>query len=296
MISLEFTENGTTRKKLEFPNEWDEMTAAQVRFIFQQYELLAARAITNREFRIRVVYNLLGLGRPSLKSAIHMNVAENVARLCEHLDFLFNEGTDQDEVPALSFNSVQNALPTVRLSARTFIGPSTLCQDLTFGEFRNAALALNTFFRTEDNSSLDECIAHLYRPAAARPNKAGRKVKAVKPSTFEQELALISKMAPWQKNLIMLWFASCIHFLQNEKITISGEDIDMKMLFTTTSEDGASFSATWNDLLVEVAREGTLGTAEEVDEAPFMFIILLMWTNYKGNKRNERKFNKANKS
>lgn len=300
MKSINFTEDGAVRHSVMLPEAWEEMTASQVRYVFRQYERLAARTIGEKEFRILVLYHLMGLrGRPSLAATIHPGIVENLTLLCKELDFLFLAGDQPQEVPPLSFRSVQNALPSVRVSARTLTGPATLCQDLCFGEFRNASLALNTFFKTEDPADLDECIAHLYRPRAARPNEAGRKVKPVTAGSFEQDLKTVSRMEPWQKNLIMLWFSSCIHYLQTETLCIAGEEIDMKKLFSSSSSSGngeMGFQTTWNDLLMQLARDGSIGTVNQVDETPLMFVFLLLWTNFKENKRHEREHAKTKKA
>lgn len=295
MKSIEFTEEGAVRHRILIPENWDEMTASQVRYVFRQYERLSTREITEREFRILVLFHLMEIdASPSRKALFQPSIIENLTVLCKELDFLFAEDGAQS-VPPLSFQSIQNALPSIRIRCRSFFGPAALCTDLTFGEFRNASLALNTFFKTENPADLDECIAHLYRPAALRPNEAGRKVKPVTAGTFDRDLKVISRIAPWKKNLIMLWFSSCIHYLQNETITVSGEEIDMKLLFSSSGDGNQGYQATWNDLMMQIARDGTIGTVSQVDDTPLMLVILLMWTNYKENKRNERQFEKIRK-
>lgn len=297
MIKIDFrNEKNQITRSVNMPESWDEMSAAQVRIIFEKYEDLAGGKITRRQFEILAVYTLVGITRgPSALAARNAAIIENVTGLIKYVNFLFIDANPEIPVPQLSFKSIQNPLPSITVKGRKLYGPATLCQDLTFGEFRNAAMALNGFFNTEDIVSLDECIANLYRPRAAKANKAGRRVKPVKIETFEDDVAAVSTIKPWQKNLVMLWFASCINYLQSGTISLGGEEVDLKMLFSDSDEPGTQ-PATWNDLLLQVSREGTIGNIEAVDEAPLMMILLHMWSNYKENKRNERIIKKVKKT
>lgn len=294
-IDLTPTAGGPAVKTLKMPESWDEMSASQVQYIFQQYERLAKGELTRRQFEVLAVYRLIGLQRgPSRSAAVSSSIVENISKLCELISYIYYSTPEDGTVPQLSFRSIQNPLQSVKCGGRSLCGPSTLGQDLTFGEFRSAAMALNTFFETEDPAALDECIAHLYRPRSMNPNKAGRKVRPVRVDTFEDDVKVVSAMLPWQKNLIMLWFASCINFLQTEKLTLGGEVVDLGLLFSGGEESDGQ-KTTWNDLLLQIAREGTIGNMDAVDEAPLMTIILHMWSNYKENQRNERNIKKAKK-
>ena len=291
MIKVDFRDGDKLIRSVNMPENWDEMTADQVRYVFEVYERLVSGELTKVQFEVRVVYKLLGILRgPSRKAAYDRDIINNVNALRQCLSFLYNN--PEEDIPQLSFRSIQNPLPSIIAGKRRLCGPATLCQDLTFGEFRNASMCLNQFFQTEDTSSLDECIAHLYRPRCSKSNKAGRKVRPVQVDTFEAEIKAISEIPAWQKNLVMLWFASCINYLQTGTISIGGEEIDLQKLFQEGDESSVH-PATWNDLLIQIAKEGTIGNTEAVDDAPLMIIILHMWSNYKENKRNERNIRKA---
>lgn len=296
MIKINFTDGDQHNVSADFPEGWDEMTTTQVQYVFRQYERLASGAISLRRMQVLVVLNILGIRKISPGTARHQAVTENITRLCELTAFLFaKENGRAPDIPALSFQSVQNPLPSIIVGKRHLTGPGTLCQDLTFGEFRNAAMALNVFFKTEDPEALDECVAHLYRPRSIRANKAGRFVRPVRAESFGAEVEAMKAVPSWKKNIVMLWFASCIHYLQNETITLNGEEVHLRLLFADNTDSGG-LQATWNDLLVQIAREGTVGTMDAVDEAPLMMVIAHMWSNYKENKRNEKNLKKAQKA
>lgn len=287
MTQIEFYDKAMNASvKAEIPSSWDEMTAKQVCFVFKEFDRCSRGEISPLLMNIHVLYHFLGLKFRPDKSIYESDTAcQNIYLLCEnHLAFLF-EKKDDTQFLNLSFKSVANPLPTVRVgTARSLLtGPATLCQDLTFGEFRHAAIALNAFFQSNDMADLDECIAFLYRRRSMRANRAGRNVKAFSDSA----VAEAAKMSPWQKDLIMMWFASCLNFLQTQSLKLNGEDVDLALLFAGDgSDNGPAF--TWNDLLVQLARDNTVGNLDRVDEEPLFSIIALMWANFKENKRYEK--------
>lgn len=296
MTKFEFTDqDGKHRFTVKIPSKWEEMTAPQVQYVFRLYESLANGKLTPLQLKIKALYCFLGLKRDPSRDAAHNSaIVQNVTEMVKCLDFIFVASEDPAGIPQLSFGSVMNPLPSVRVKARALTGPAALCQDLTFGEFRSAAMALNAFFKTEDIASLDECIACLYRPRSARPNRAGRRVKPILPESFPGEIREVATLPSWQKNLIMLWFSACIGFLQSGTLVLGGEEVDMRQLFAGDGDAGGP-PATWNDLLVQIAKDGAMGDMDAVDDAPLMTVILHMWTNYKESKRHERAARKAKK-
>lgn len=284
MTNIKFADdNGEIRISGDIPSSWEEMTANQVQFVFREYGRCLNGEISPMMLSLEIIYNFLGLGRtPSEGAARTSKICQNLYILCEQtLGFLFING-EKDTMPRLSFNSVMNPLPAVRSGiARTLLtGPASLQQDLTFGEFRHASAALNAFFKSGEVSDLDECIAFLYRRRSLRPNRAGRRVKPFSMETIKDDIALASGIEDWQKNLIMMWFSSCIGFLQSGTLTLNGEEVDLSKLFSGDgSGKGPAF--TWNDILVQMARDNTIGNIDRVDEEPLFSILAIMWTNHK---------------
>lgn len=281
MTTIEVQENG---KKVEIPSSWPEIPADTIQKIFRIHDrVLKEKSGSLLEFNVRVLYLLLGI-RPSWKVMLHPgNAPENVYLLCESaLGFLF---TEDKKGARLSFDDIRNPMP----KAGRLYGPDDLLQNLTFGEFRQAAMALQQFFKGYDISDLDDCIAILYRRRRGKANRAGRRVTPMGSRQFFADRKAVEKMAPWRKNLIMMWFSACLKYLQTQTITLNGEDVEMAKLFSNSKGAGASaITYTWNDLLVQIAKEQTIGTMERVDEEPLFSILALMWSNYKEAKRNEK--------
>ena len=286
MNTIEVFETG---KVVQVPGSWREMTPEQVRGVFRIFERCLRRGESPLDFNVRVLWMLLGVRRTvkgwftDIFNGSSSVRDENVYRMCEtFLGFLFSE-----ESAALTFDSVANPMPVVRLGLVRLYGPGELLQDLTFGEFRYASAAINRFFRSHEPEDLDECIAFLYRRRCRKANRAGRMVPDVDQRNARGHIHRASRLKGWQKNLVMMWFAACLKYLQSGVLEINGEEVDLSKLFAG-DEKSSGISFGWNDLLVEVAKENTLGNIDRVDEEPLFSVLSIMWHNYKERKRNEQ--------
>lgn len=286
MNTIEVFETG---KVVQVPGSWREMTPEQVRGVFRIFERCLRRGKSPLDFNVRVLWMLLGVRRTvkgwftDIFNGSSSVRDENVYRMCEKfLGFLFSE-----ESAALTFDSVANPMPVVRSGLVRLYGPGELLQDLTFGEFRHASAAINRFFRSHEPEDLDECIAFLYRRRCRKANRAGRMVPDVDQRNARGHIHRASRLKGWQKNLVMMWFAACLKYLQSGVLDINGEEVDLSKLFAG-DEKSSGISFGWNDLLVEVAKENTLGNIDRVDEEPLFSVLSIMWHNYKERKRNEQ--------
>lgn len=286
MNTIEVFETG---KVVQVPGSWREMTPEQVRGVFRIFERCLRRGESPLDFNVRVLWMLLGVRRTvkgwftDIFNGSSSVRDESVYRMCEKfLGFLFSE-----ESAALTFDSVANPMPVVRSGLVRLYGPGELLQDLTFGEFRHASAAINRFFRSHEPEDLDECIAFLYRRRCRKANRAGRMVPDVDQRNARGHIHRASRLKGWQKNLVMMWFAACLKYLQSGVLEINGEEIDLSKLFAG-DEKSSGISFGWNDLLVEVAKENTLGNIDRVDEEPLFSVLSIMWHNYKERKRNEQ--------
>lgn len=283
-----------TGERVSLPSSWDEMSAEQVQFVFRTYGECILRGGSPLEFNVRVLSHLLGL-RFSLRTALVESLAgdeatrldENLAMLCDKcLGFLLEVEPETLQC-RLTFDSVTNPLPVVKSGRFRLYGPSDLLQDLTFGEFRHASVAMQSFLRSGKEAELDECIVFLYRRACKKANRAGRKVVAVDASNIEEEMKFVSRLEAWQKNLILLWFSSCLKFLQTRDVAINGERVELGRLFNSEGDEKGGYGFGWNDLAVQIAKEQTIGNMERVDEEPLFGILGIMWHNFKEQKRYE---------
>ncbi len=271
-------ESYETGRKSSFPSSWDEMSPKQICFAYREFEKVCQEKISLLEYNIIMLFYFLGIKPKRPKG----QAAENVYYICERcLGFLLSE--DNGTV-SLAFKSVENPLPRIG----KLHGPLTLLQDLTFGEFRHATMFMTAFAKSRNVEDLDDCVAALYRRKAKSFNRAGRRAASLDSEDYRKDLRVVSRMAAWQKNLILQWFCNCLQHIQGGQIILDGEDVDLSLLFSNGGEASGALSCTWNDLLVQIAKDQTIGNIERVDEEPLFSVLRIMWSNYKEAKRYEK--------
>ena len=276
------TESG---KAVDFPSSWDELKPRQIRRIWKIQDRCLRKGESPLAFSLRVLFYLLGM-RPPLAAQSNRKFCENAYMLCDQcLGFMFS-----DDGTTLHFTSTANPIPRIGLRR----GPGDMLQKLTFGEFRHAAAALRSYARSRNAADLDECLALLWRTPSLKINRAGRSATPPGGLMFRMDLAMTKRMASWRKTLTLAWFCNIMQRLQSGKLIIDGETIDLSLLFSSRGRKHG-LECSWNDLLVQLAKDGILGNIERVDEEPLMSILSIMWSNYKEAKRYEETL-KANKS
>ena len=85
----------------------------------------------------------------------------------------------------------------------------------------------------------------------------------------------------------MMWFSACLKYLQTGSVVLDGEAVELSALFSGEGNTGG-VGFGWNDLLVEIAKENTIGNIDRVDEEPLFSVLSIMWHNYKERRRNEQ--------
>ena len=279
-----------TGKTASVPSSWNEMSPKQVRETFRIFDYCVRSGLSPLDFNVRVLYMLLdirktvrGFFQDISGSEAFQRRSENVYLLCESLlGFLFSE-----ESASLSYDSFTNPMPSAWAGIRKLHGPSDLLQDLTFGEFRHASVAVNKFYESKNEEDLDEAIAFLFRTRSRRANRAGRKVAGIDNRNARRNIQRAKKLSPWRKNLIMMWFSNCLRYLQSGTVELDGEPVELSALFSGEGKT-TGFSFGWNDMLVELAKESTIGNIDRVDEEPLFSVLSIMWHNYKERKRDEQ--------
>ncbi len=279
-----------TGKTASVPSSWNEMSPKQVRETFRIFDYCVRSGLSPLDFNVRVLYMLLdirktvrGFFQDISGSEAFQQRSENVYLLCESLlGFLFSE-----ESASLSYDSFTNPMPSAWAGIRKLHGPSDLLQDLTFGEFRHASVAVNKFYESKNEEDLDEAIAFLFRTRSRRANRAGRKVAGIDNRNARRNIQRAKKLSPWRKNLIMMWFSNCLRYLQSGTVELDGEPVELSALFSGEGKT-TGFSFGWNDMLVELAKESTIGNIDRVDEEPLFSVLSIMWHNYKERKRDEQ--------
>lgn len=286
MNTIEIPERGICAT---IPSSWSELSPADLRFVVRTHYESTSQQRSPLDFNVRVLYHFLKLSRTSRSirwERLYPELAEernvNVYNLCDKcLAWMF-----AGDKASLSYDSITSPLPKVRVGLfTTLVGPGDLCLDLTFGEYRAASNALHIFLSSGDDDDLNNLLLCLFRRPSRSVNLAGRKVRPLDATIGVRERRAVAKMKPWQKQLALLFFSACVNYLQSSVIIVDGEEVDMNLLYEGTGESKTPYGL--NDVLSQLAKEGSMGTMDNVDAQPLPSVLREMWHNWKENKRYE---------
>lgn len=277
-------------------SSWSELKPHESAYAMKLSWELQSGKISLLGFKVLMLYKLLRIKR-GFKAAfwerLNPKATEaknwNVYNLCKELISWMVKETESGYIP--TFDTIVNPLPKVGYGRRTLCGPEDALCNLTLSEFRNALIARDEFLQTQQESALDRMIAFLYRRKSSMPNNGGRCVHDISYQSFERDVELASKIEPWQKQTILLWFSECVKFLQTAKLDIAGEEVDMSEIFRSDDSDTSLATQTkfsWTDVICELAKENTIGNMDMVDKQGLYHIFLILWHNIKQAKRHAK--------
>lgn len=275
---------------VEIPGSYSEMTQTQVFFVMQQLYALQRGKISLTEFRVRILYHLVGIKRTVSSivwNRIHPTVtnhyAEKIVLLAEQLlEFLF---TSQNGMLLPSFDAIKNHLPYIRIGRTHLVGPCDGLIDLSFGELIAADADLLLYTTTKDEQHIDNMIARLYRcPGPMQP--CGRKVEPFSMDQTENYARLIHCIPGWKKQLFLLWYSACIHNLQHGYFYVSGREVTFDPLFSKA--EGNDTSLGWLGVQFDLAEKHIFGDMTATAEANIIDILSLL-LNYKNTADHVRK-------
>lgn len=264
------------------PASHAEMTRPQVLYVMRQIHDLKRGVITLSEFRVRCLYRLLGVvtsARSVRRARMHPDEitlrAEQVTLLAEQLlGFLFVE-RNESLLPA--YDCIVNHLPVLRIGRRRLVGPSDGLVDLSFGELIAADADLLRYTTTRDEQYVDQMIARIYRrPGPMQPS--GRRIEPFDTERTPFYARLIRRLPAWQKQLILLWYAACVHNLQHGTFFVNGREVSFEPLFAGTDTDGNSLG--WLSVQFDLAEKRIFGGMEATARTNVIDVLALL-LNYK---------------
>lgn len=290
MNTIEIPAIGVCR---EIPSKWSEMTPEQARVTMRLLWDMESGHISPLEFHVRVLYLLLGIKR-TWRSVMWENSIEPLPsrrmptffalRKSPRLAVYRHRGRSAPDIRHHTESAARNPY-----RQPSFAWPADALQDLILVEFRNALIARDEFLNTRQPAALDRMIAFLYRQPSKQANRAGRCIVPIRHETFERDVCHARRIAPWQKQTILMWFSACVKFLQTGTIVVAGEQIDMRTIFSseeTAHDTGPKFTLT--DVAYELARDRALGTLNDIDEEGLYTIFQILHHNVKQAKRNAK--------
>lgn len=261
------------------PDSYREMTSVQVRFVMRCLWDVQRGKISMTEFRVRVLYKLVGIRRnigsivwERLHPDAVLDRASKVVLLADRLlGFLFTEKEDGQLMP--TFDTFVNHLPTIRCGRHRLVGPDAGLLDLSFAELRASNAELLLYTKTKDETHIDNLIATLYRRRGPM-QPSGRKVEPFDPAKTERYARIIRRIPGWQKQLILLWYSACVDNLHTGEFTVDGRTVCFSSLFST---GGGGESLGWLDILFDLAEKRTFGDIDKTNATGIIEVLTLLY-------------------
>lgn len=265
------------KKDIEFPDCWEELKPLEWLHLLKNRDKLmrktgislldvkrefCAYVLKNRGYRIRGIDDLI-----------------MIDRLADTLDWMWlvEESTGDDGTIVLSaqitYDSTVNLLPTWRYLQ----GPASHGADLTFGEFRHAAVALNKYNAEQDPSDLRALCAILYRPPI---EENGCKLREpFRPQYMGRYMGLVRDMPEWVQWGIYAWFAYFCNYLFIGTFIIDGLELCFAPVFerhrkSPDEQPGIIQNLGMNSVLYSVAESGIFGNVDATDDTLLLRVMM----------------------
>lgn len=288
--------------RVEFPSSWEELTNEQFAFVMQEWLTLVDDKINEDEFRIIILYHLLGIKRSPFQDWKDRRLSKqqledkfaNIWQLTELLDWLIRiEDTENGTVGMLNYTSIANRIPRIDGEWAWLEGPADCLLNITFAEYRSAWKHFEAYSRDHKHDDLDHLVAILYRPVRAnydelkhKPDFDGQNREPFNPYITSHYAELVKDLPYWMKFTIYLWFGNCDRYLKEEELELDGRPLKFAPLFKKSMDEptGAVEVLDENDLgltglLYMVSESKLFGTIAETDKTNYIDLLtaLLYW-------------------
>lgn len=224
MNTLDITIEGFAKQHIEFPSEWNELTADQLKAI----AVLLHSQERMPDFRVKAVHAMIGSKNELFRQYGLILKAQDKAIKQANLvamrywqarrDALNEAIYSISETLRFTFEKItltKQLLPRVK----GFFAPSTGFGNVSFVEFANAETAYKSWANTSEDVYLNRLIAVLYRP-----NLRFWRIRSFfsidfdprRPYTDAMAAAMLSKVARWPMDVkysILAWFSGCYNYI-----------------------------------------------------------------------------------
>lgn len=231
---------------------------------------------TYEDIKVQALYRLLEMKPINQKEADQEKDAK-VTLLADLIDS-FREEVDGENLIKLYF--VKNPMPKLKGFFLDYYGPEDEFNDVTFGEYLDALDAYIDFNQTGEFVYLHQLLAIFYR-------KKFLKKEAYNPQTVSKRAEFFRHQPPGVLYGFYLYFASMQKYIASAKLFISGNEIDLSVLFDEPRIKQAESKLKgigMRSVLYTLAESGVYGNIDKVRDKPLWEILVRL---YDITKRNE---------
>ena len=287
---------------VQFASEMNELTTKQFLFLVHLITQVDNEETTIDDLKNLMVLYLIGVKHTGhytkLRKDIMEDIGENVNRIKELLDFLFEKKeVDGKEKLTINLNFIKNHIPTIHAGRKLF-GPSDALQNITFIEFIDAHKYFVDYIQTQDQAHLNSMIAVLYRRKRhfhfilkRLPNYNGQIRIKYNENTVDRRSYRIAKLPFYKRYAIFLIFSACNDFLKKGELQINGNPIKLSILYEKDPDDqqGDDDGLGMAGVLFKLAETNVFGNIGETAEQNLYDVLLKLYQQrkeYIAHKRN----------
>ncbi len=203
MIDIELYQPGTGKQKISFPQDWNELTTAEVEAVAKN--ILDDSIKDNNHGKAALFTDILKLrsGRPNIGEKLDPeDAASNGLPL---LAFIFNSNNlTKQPYPLLKVPN--RMVPCKPLKMQ---GPENDFDSLTCGEFEDCEIFYNQFKQETDPIYLIHLAAALYRPDGVPYISYHAENDTCVKYDAERLYPFFKRLKPWVLYSIFLWYSGC---------------------------------------------------------------------------------------
>lgn len=276
---------------MEYPGSWEEMTDVDKTigvcgvlfrcFVGEMSIELARKLIAD------VLLNRRNNWRKPEAGAVAWDYWANEARIAETVNFVFErKEVKRKGKKEIQFHINPSFFNQLIQKYKGLNGPVDLFGGLTFGEFKDANVAMLQFAEHKDVVYLDRLAAILYSPrqrfAWVRrvfTGSFGRRAK-YNQGRMERSLRIMEGAPVGFKFYCFLYFAGCMNFIRNEEIEIDGKRYYMGCLFNGSGGDSKDDTGL-TGVLFSMAESGVFGNIEKTAGAALFDVLLRLYQVHK---------------
>jgi hypothetical protein len=287
MHSVDIPEAKITRY---IPKDLSECDAQQYMDMCELIFYFQNQQIDYDEFRTHAIYKLMNMKPTKKVSDEEESKFSNIYQLSELIDSFFE--LNEDGQRTIKQYYIDNPVPKIKILFKTFYGPEDGFNNMTFGEYRDALRFFHDFHATGDMEYLKLLTAVFYRP------KKWFKKMPYNTKDLDKRIAQYKYAPIGFVYGVYLLFASFQKYLVDAKIMWSGKELDLSILFDSSTKSDEPDSAVMpgigmDSVAFSMAESGVFGTLKEVDETDFWDIIVRMYDIRKTALEQEKQTNNA---
>ena len=266
------------QENIEFPDCWDEVQPSEWLYILKlRGQLMKQPGLSLVDIkRGWTVFVLKNRGyRPHSKVDDLLLIDE----LAQTLDWMWlvSESDQTNKTAGTSVELVYDCTKNLLPQWRHLHGPASHGADMTFGEFRNAAAAMNKYNTDHNTVDLRALCAMLYR----KPIKENGCVlrEPFKQKFMGKYMGLVRDMPEWIQWGIYAWFAYFCEYLFTGTFIIDGLELCFSPLFERHSKRADAQPASlqnmgMNSVLYSVAESGIFGNVDMTDDTLLLCVMM----------------------